>query len=141
VTLDADLQELRRVRRVQQIFATPAAIWEEIADECNGECAHPRMVSPSLSCCACKHLHDLVVDASKLEKVVRQRIERDTGQKLRVNLKTTAREGLALKQFSPRTHSPTHVGRMKGEDAERLKQLREQFKDEDDESSKKKGGH
>lgn len=136
--LETDLKELKRLRRTRKLFATPAALYEEISNECQGECEEPRMIGPMLTCCACKLLHDLVVDASKLEKVVRERIERDTGHTPRANLRQATREGLALKSLKPRTHSPTHVGRMKGDEQERLRLLREQFKDVDAKDKPKK---
>lgn len=128
-TLDSDLRELKRVLAVQRLLERPADIYEAKFMSCTGDCDEPVWVDPLLTCCAAKLLHDIVIDAQKLEKVVRKRILRATSGMPRVqNPRMDIINALELKRVLPRVHTGTFAGRMlREEEANELKKLREEF--------------
>jgi hypothetical protein len=79
-SLEADILELRRLRKLRRQVELPAYLFERHAPKgCTGECEHPLPIIPvevgSLTCCHLWAAHDLHQSIIALERTMRLKVE------------------------------------------------------------------
>lgn len=115
-TFEADLRELARIKRLQQVLEVPAHIFATTTPGCEGACEKPTYIllpnGMQMPCCAFRVSYELKASARALEKQVQRRVDLALHE---VPSKSTTRKalisGLALSRAMPRDFTGTAAAR------------------------------
>lgn len=115
-TLDSDLAELRRLGRLRRQLELPANLYESHAPKtCRGDCESPTPIGDmGLTCCHFFIGFELYHDARRLEKSLRERVDRGRSPQRESATDAAQRERarrLPLAQEYHRDFTGTHVMR------------------------------